>query len=110
MTIGVSNYFRSFDDIYLEQQYYSLNPEDGSFNSSPLRINTNQGGEVIGANIAITSSINTNTNQYFYYDYQSEIFSKDVFKDVMRTIPKHSLDYQLIFVLQPQEHYRFLLY
>ena len=97
LTIEISNYYRSFDDIYLEQQYYSFNPEDGSFTSSPLIIHTNQEGVVIGANCAIKSNINSKIYQYFYYDYQRELSSKDVFKDVMKTIPKHSLDYQLIF-------------
>jgi outer membrane receptor for ferrienterochelin and colicin len=97
LTIEVSNYYRSFDDIYLEEQYYSFNLEDGSFPSAPLIIHTNQEGVVIGANCAIKSSLNSKIYQYFYYDYQSELSSKDVFKDVMKTIPKHSLDYQLIF-------------
>jgi len=97
LTIDISNYYRSFYDIYLEQQHYSFNLEDGSFHSSPLIIHTNQDGKVIGINLTIKSDINTKTNQYFYYDYQAEISSKDAFKDVMRTIPKHSLDYQLIF-------------
>jgi outer membrane receptor for ferrienterochelin and colicin len=97
LTIEISNYYRSFDDIYLEQQYYSFNPEDGSFTSSPLIIHTNQEGVVIGANCAIKSNINSIIYQYLYYDYQSELSSKDVFKDVMKTIPKHSLDYQLMF-------------
>jgi len=97
LTIEVSNYYRSFDDIYLEEQYYSFNLEDGSFTSAPLIIHTNQEGVVIGANCAIKSNINSKIYQYFYYDYQSELSSKDIFKDVMNTIPKHSLDYQLIF-------------
>ena len=97
MTIEISNYYRSFDDIYLEEQYYSFNPEDGSFTSSPLIIHTNQEGVVIGVNCAVKSNINSKIYQYLYYDYQGELSSKDVFKDVMKTIPKHSLDYQLIF-------------
>ena len=97
LTIEISNYYRSFDDIYLEQQYYSFNSEDGSFTSSPLIIHTNQAGGIIGANLAIKSNIKSKIYQYFYYDYQSELYSKEVFKDVMKTIPKHSLNYQLIF-------------
>jgi len=93
LNIEVSNYYRSFDDIYLEQQYYWFNPEGGFFILSPLIIHTNQGGKVIGVNLAIKSDINTKTHQYFYYDYQSVISSKDIFKEVMRTMPKHSLDY-----------------
>ena len=97
LTIEISNYYRSFDDIYLEQQYYSFNSEDGSFTSSPLIIHTNQAGGIMGANLSIKSNIKSKIYQYFYYDYQSELYSKDVFKDVMKTIPKHCLNYQLIF-------------
>ena len=97
LTIEISNYYRSFDDIYLEQQYYSFNSEDGSFTSSPLIIHTNQAGGIMGANLSIKSNIKSKIYQYFYYDYQSELYSKEVFKDVMKTIPKHSLNYQLIF-------------
>ncbi len=97
LTIEISNYYRSFDDIYLEQQYFSFNPEDGSFTSSPLTIHANQEGIVIGVNCTIKNNINSTIYQYLHYDYQSELSSNDIFKNVMKTIPKHSLDYQLIF-------------
>jgi len=97
LTIEISNYYRSFDDIYLEEQYYSFNPEDRSFTSSPLIMHANQGGVIVGVNFALKSNINSIIYQYLYYDYQSGLSSTDVFKDVMKTIPKHSLDYQLIF-------------
>ena len=55
LTIEVSNYYRSFYDIYLEQQYYSYNSEDGSFRTSPSIIHTNEEGKIIGANLRIKS-------------------------------------------------------
>lgn len=96
-TVEISNYYRILDDIYLEEQHYSFNPEDGSFNSTPIIIHTNQSGKIMGANLALRNNINTRIYQHFYYDYQSEISSEDIIKNAMGVIPKHYLDYQLIF-------------
>ena len=96
-TVEISNYYRILEDLYLEEQNYSFNPEDGSFNSTPIIIHTNQAGMIIGANLAVRNNINAHIYQHIYYDYQSEIASEDIFKDVMGAIPKHYLDYQLIF-------------
>ena len=98
LTVAVSNYYRRFDNSYLVEQFYNINSENGNITSSPIEIFTNQGGKILGVNLALKSNIKPSITQYFQYDYQNEFYSDDLFDNTMESFPKHILDYHFSFL------------
>lgn len=96
LVINASGFYRYFNDLYLDKQYFRYNDENCTF-FSPVKIFCDQGGQVAGFNISIQNKILSTLHYKFYYRYQSVTSGSDLFKETWKCIPEHKLSLQLLY-------------
>ncbi|MCH7859042.1 MAG: hypothetical protein IID14_05005 [Candidatus Marinimicrobia bacterium] len=103
LTIETTGSYRSFADLYLERQSFQYNAQDCSFNPA-TQVYGGQGGQVLGASIAITHRSRPRLSQRLFYSYRAAITGDDVFTEVWEPIPRHKASYRLTYA--PVDNFR----
>ena len=89
LSLRFGGYVRSFSGLTLEDQTFELNPDDGSFFGSPVRVLPQREGEIAGLEIAADYTPVRQLDLRFIYRHQTEIGGDSVFADAWKTIPEH---------------------
>ncbi len=96
-----STFFRRFKNLYLEEQLFQYNPDDGDF-SSPAILHTDKGGQVVGLKLKYEQQLSASLRQTILYYLQDDIAGEPIFRQVWNAIPVHKIKYTISFQPTPR--------
>lgn len=96
LSFSLSAKFRSMKNLIIEQQDFQFNNEDFSL-SSPVTVQPNAGGNVLGAGFSITHNFFSNSTHTLSYNFSKPVGSSDIFNNAWKNIPVHLISYNIIY-------------
>ncbi|UCF18976.1 MAG: hypothetical protein JSU87_13740 [Gemmatimonadota bacterium] len=89
LSARVGIYLRSHSDLALEEQPFQFDSTSRSF-SGPVRLLAQQGGWLAGSDVGAVWQASPRLQVFGYYRYQDALGGDASYKDVWRTVPRHS--------------------
>jgi len=96
LKISLSGKLRRLSDIYLVQQNFVYNPVDETF-SSPILVNTDQEGMIIGGGVTLEHKPFDFINHKLSYNFITSLNNDNLFANLWKRIPEHKLRYSVSF-------------